>query len=699
MKLGRHARFAGRGRVRSWWLLLAVVLAAVLWVTAQVLGWPVWARAVLAGLAATVPLIVAELRAWFGQGDTRARLVEQGVAVSGGYSRLPRVRAVGLDQLRVHAAQVQVPYIERDQQDKLEEAVGPGKAALVVGHSMSGKTRLAAEVVKRKFPDAALIAVESGKALRELVDGGLNPAGVVVWLDDLERFLGTDGLTVGLLNRLTTGGAIVVATIRVEQRETYRPQSELWPPEWEILQRFSEISLQRRLTGLELGRVRGTVNDPGVLAAVDHYGLAEYLGAGPEALDKFEKGEIANPVGQALVRAAVDWRRVGLTRPVSQQVLTTSLPTYLTDRPDVPRTKQAIAEGLAWATRKINETIALLGQVFASSDEPVFEAFDYLIDQLIRTSTPVPDPMWFFALEQAESAELRAVGLAAEQAGELTVAETAWRRAVEEGDPKTAPISAVLLGSLLHNRLGNLEGAIAVYQRAIDSFTPLEIDAASVKETKDAYQWAIYVAHATATLWAAYGLGRALRDLGNLKDAIATFQWVSDSGEAPVASLAAIDLGALLREAGDIEGARTAYQQARDCDDAELASIAACGLAQVLSELGNLEGAIAAYQQASDSGEAPVASLAAFNLGVLLGEAGDIEGAEAAYQRAIDSGDAELAAGAAYNLGRLLEKRGDMERAEAAYQRAIDSGHPDHTSEAAVNFERLLRSTPPPATS
>ena len=106
----------------------------------------------------------------------------------------------------------------------------------------------------------------------------------MVWLDDVERFLGADGLTVGLLNRLTTGRAIVVATIRVKQWETYRPRHELRPPEWEVLQWFSGISLQRRLTGPELGRVRAMVSDPGVLAAVDHYGLAEYLGAGPEAL-------------------------------------------------------------------------------------------------------------------------------------------------------------------------------------------------------------------------------------------------------------------------------------------------------------------------------------------------------------------------------------------------------------------------------
>ena len=40
----------------------------------------------------------------------------------------------------------------------------------------------------------------SSKDLRKLFDGELGPAGIVIWLDDLERFLGEDGLTVGLLN-------------------------------------------------------------------------------------------------------------------------------------------------------------------------------------------------------------------------------------------------------------------------------------------------------------------------------------------------------------------------------------------------------------------------------------------------------------------------------------------------------------------
>jgi len=667
MKLGRRVRFAGRGRERSWWLLLPVVLAAVLWAIAQVLGWPVWARAVLAVLAVAVPLIIAELQARFGQDDTRKRLVEQRVTVTVEQRLLPLVRDVELKQLGVHDAQVLISYIERDQQAKLEAAVGPGRAVLLVGHSMSGKTRLAAEVVRLVFPDAPLVIAESGKALRELFDGGLDPAGIVVWLENLELFLGVDGLTVGLLNRLITGRAIVVATIRRKERERYRPSDELRelrPAGWEVVQQFNEISLQRRLTDLELDQVRAMVNDPSVLDAVDHYGLAEYLGAGPDALDKFEKGETENPVGHALVRIAVDWRRTGLTRPVSELVLTTMLPTYLIDRPDVPRTSQAIDEGLKWATKKINETVALLGQVFTGSNEPVFEAFDYLIDQFTPTNTPVPDPMWAFALEQAESAELNTIGWVAYQADKLATAEAAWRQAAEEGDEELAPRAALSLGMVLEKQ-GDLEGAKTAFQQAIDSG---DVERASI---------------------AAFALGALREKLGDLEGAKTAYQQALDSGHTKWALPAALSLGALLEKQGDLEGAKAAFQRAIDSGDVEQTPFAAFSLGMVLKKQGDLEGAKTAYQRTIHSGNAEWAPIAMYSRGRLLKEQGDLEGTKIAYQQALDSGDVEWAPRAALSLGILLEKQGDLEGAKTAYQQAIDSGHTKWASKAALKLQGL----------
>ncbi len=519
MTSGWRPRFGGRGRERAWWLLAAAVLFAVLWAVAQALKWPGWALAVLGGLAAAAALVMPELRARFKQDDTRAALVEQAVAVPGGPARLPLVREAGLAQLRVHAAQVQVPYVERDVQHAVAKALGPGRAVLLVGHSMAGKTRLAAQVVHQRFPDAPLLVPESGKALRELVGEGLDPAGVVVWLDDLERFLGEDGLTFGLLARLTRDKAILVATIRSEAREGYRPRKDLRPPEWEVLEAFTQIDLKRRHTDTELKRIRAAVTDPAVLDAVQHYGLAEYLGAGPEALDKFTKGETTQPIGHALVRAAVDWRRTGLTRPIPNTVLTAPalVSVYLADRPDVPRTEAALDQGMDWATTKINETVALLGIVFPDpAGAPTFEAFDYLVDHLTLAGASIPDAMWQLALQEARPTEWKDLGYAAYRSSNLPVAELAIRRMAEGGEGGDTWVMYTL-GLILRER-GELAEAEGWYRRAAD---------AGQRE-------------------AMLNLGLLLHERGELAEVETWWRRAADAGE----SRAMFNLGLLLKQRG-----------------------------------------------------------------------------------------------------------------------------------------------------
>jgi hypothetical protein len=109
-------------------------------------------------------------------------------------------------------------------------------------------------------------------------------------------------------------------------------------------------------------RIREAVTDPRILDAVQHCGLAEFVGGGPAAVDKFERGEPTEAVGYALVRAAVDWRRSGLTRAIPKPVLFTPAlaSIYLAVRPAEPRSREALDQGLRWATEEINESVALL---------------------------------------------------------------------------------------------------------------------------------------------------------------------------------------------------------------------------------------------------------------------------------------------------------------------------------------------------
>jgi uncharacterized protein len=183
----------------------------------------------------------------------------------------------------------------------------------------------------------------------------------VVWLDDLDRFLtGGSWLDPGLLDTLSAADAVVVATIRRNALEVYRPSNKTRPPQWDTISRFKRVDLARMLSAEEARAVEANVVDSAVRAEIQRYGLAEYLGAGPDSVDRFDGGETECPVGAALARAAVDWRRAGLARLVKRRDLHAALPIYLRDRPDVSVDEASVTAGLQWATEKVNETVSLL---------------------------------------------------------------------------------------------------------------------------------------------------------------------------------------------------------------------------------------------------------------------------------------------------------------------------------------------------
>ena len=285
---------------------------------------------------------------------------------------------------------------------------------------MAGKTRLAAERIHQLLPDAQLLVPQSGVALREVVDAGLELTDVVVWLNDLERFLrGENALDTALLDRLLHSRAVVVSTIRMSELEGYRPGNDAQPPEWEVIRRFERLTLRRGYTAGELARIRAEVTDLVVLSGIERYGLAEYLGAGPDAIEKFDDGETTCPIGHALVRAAVDWRRAGLANVVSLDDLREVLPSYLETRRDLAVDDDAVEDGLAWATKRINETVALMRQwrpvdSQAQMAHRLYEVFDYLVDVIAaRPDTAIPAQLWIQVASRAAGSEAKDVARAA----------------------------------------------------------------------------------------------------------------------------------------------------------------------------------------------------------------------------------------------------------------------------------------------
>jgi hypothetical protein len=478
MRLRQRVRFRGE-RERAWWLVVVACIAAGLWAVAQVLTWPVPARAALAVVAAVVALIVPELRARRGVKQRQEQLIAR-LEVHGRNGLLPQVRDASDVELRIHASRLEVPYIARDKQTAVDSALLARRPLLIVGHSMAGKTRLAASRVRALLPEAPLLAPIPGPALRELVDNRLHLANTVVWLDDLERFLtGEKWLDPGLLSTLSASGAVLVATIRRNALEVYRPSNKGRPPQWDTVSRFERVDLARTLSNEEYRAVEVNVADSAVRLEIQRYGLAEYLGAGPEAVDRFDGGETECPVGAALVRAAIDWRRAGLARLVRRSDLNAALHIYLGDRPDVSVDNASVTDGLQWATEKVNETVSLLAPNFSAatgrnvdaelpSGEPLFEVFDYLVDvmderkasedRVQRDKALIPIDMYRLVIETASQAELADVKLA-------TRAQSTFINRTEELAQLTAWLASPLPGSA--PALGFLSGHAGVGKTAI----------------------------------------------------------------------------------------------------------------------------------------------------------------------------------------------------------------------------------------
>lgn len=170
---------------------------------------------------------------------------------------------------------------------------------------MVGKTRLAAAVVKHLYLDRPILIPDTTSALITLDEAGMVLRDHVIWLDDVDRYLGVGGLTAGLIMRLAERNA-VVATLRAREWDRFQPTDQLRPPEWDVLSVFKKVTLDRdrdRPNGKDLTRA---VPDAKVRDRIARVGIGEYVGGGLHIADQLALGAQSHPLGYALVRGAVD---------------------------------------------------------------------------------------------------------------------------------------------------------------------------------------------------------------------------------------------------------------------------------------------------------------------------------------------------------------------------------------------------------
>ncbi|MFE2669267.1 hypothetical protein [Streptomyces mirabilis] len=378
--------------------------------------------------------------------------------------RIPRVDQVDRPELAgVHPAdghpdhQSAPPYVERDAEPLLRQAVRESGFVLIVGESTAGKTRLAYEVTRSCFPRHAFVRPLSRPALAHAVKVARRRRRAVLWLDDLENYLGADGVTASALAELLQGrpGRIVVlATMRSQEFRRYdaREESRLtgsdrdaWRVQREVLHIAAKVRLERHWSTGEQQRAAAHRRDPRIrlaLRSCDRFGLAEVVAAGPELLAAWENAWApgTNPRGAAIVAAAVDCRRSGLRRPASRQWLQDLHLPYLAERGGPDLQPEPFAEAMQWACTAAYATSGLLIGNYSHG----YIAFDYLLNA--PRLPPVPDHLWEALLSRVGAADAYDMGLLAHQASQLSRATAALDRARAGGVAGADFLLAIVVG-------------------------------------------------------------------------------------------------------------------------------------------------------------------------------------------------------------------------------------------------------------
>jgi hypothetical protein len=219
-------------------------------------GWPVIAGMIMGAVAWPIGNVIKA------QLEQRQKNTATRRALTAGSVDVRRVRDTVPADVRVHeAVRTDVPYIERDLEPEVISALRFDRRVLIVGPSGVGKTRLALSCARRVAESFQFYEPADGESLHQRLADGAAFNNVLVWLDDLERFVAGSGLSnqdlATLFSRSQT--VIVVSTIRTSEYDRLQPNGDIKPPGWEVPAWFGDpLWLEAGWSQNELARLTST---------------------------------------------------------------------------------------------------------------------------------------------------------------------------------------------------------------------------------------------------------------------------------------------------------------------------------------------------------------------------------------------------------------------------------------------------------
>ena len=407
----------------------------------------------IGGITATTP----QLREWLSARFHRQQITDTAGILKSGIGN-KYLSHKDLYSLRVHRSDRKdiTDFVHRDIQDQLVEHLRNRTPVLIEGTSMAGKTRLAIETIRSQWPNTyCWFPLGPGDIEKLLNSNQQPPSESIIILDDLDRFLSNQSLTLGQLNRWVNNSCIIVATMMHSQYVKHSDRSNEKVVGWDVVNRFERLTLSPSLSTKELNDVRLT-SYANQLSQIENVGLGPLLGCAEAVRSKFADELNKHSQCGALIKAAADWRRIGLGPASRDQLTSLSLPH-----------KDDVWETVDWddtwkeATRLINHTTPLLRQV----GEDQWEVLDTIADEAD------------WKISERTFATLQNITLSVQQ-----TRQSAFTMLIEGASPSstnamfqraidaTPEIDATVLGNyaiFLHTVRGDMDQAQDMYQQAI----------------------------------------------------------------------------------------------------------------------------------------------------------------------------------------------------------------------------------------
>ena len=531
----------------------------------------------------------------------------------------------------------QLPYVGRHVLDGLLcEALRLHPFVLVHGPSTAGKSRSTAQAARELYPDRVVVVPELRRNhLDQLLGQGAIPQRAVVWLDDLDRHLDREGgaLTAGVITRvLAIEGVRVVATMRQAAFEQFKPSGEIRPAGRNVIDLAELVDFTRwDATDRAAAAAQLAGHADVVVALGSGMGLGEYLSAGPDLVERLKTGS-PPAEGVAVVRAAGDWYRVGMKRPIPEGVLRRLYPHYLPE--DDQRLLDRYERALDWASEPVSGARLLTQR----TDRTGIAVHDYVLDHLAGQSTPIPDAAWdtFSAALADQPEDLNTLGVIAY---------------VDHNDLIRAE-RLLALAAKKHHPAGMGNFGIALLARG---------------EVVEAEQW-LRKSVATGNTDAMYDLGFLLSELGEVVEAE---QWLRKSVATGNTDAMRVLASVLLGRGGLVEAEQWLRQAADAGDPGAMSSLGAVLVTQ--GELAEAE----RWLRAAASTDHPGAMS---NLAYVLVGQGELAEAEQWLRTAAGTSHLE----AMCKLATLLVRRGELAEAEQWLRTAADAGHPDAINDLGI---------------